>query len=307
MYKLLADGSGGTANPVTPPAAPDSPTGIDVPIEGDRSDSEIDLINKIDEELGLPKQPVNEETTEDEENTDEEVDTPDGDTGENDTETDESATEESEEAVDEEEADDEETEEEETKEATPDEDLEDESAIEIEDANGQTFKISSIDDLPEDFEPKNNRQIIEIVAAITRLDEQNRLAAEDKKLAEVAAEEQRVQNEQFASWNDEIKALEAEKRFDTKDDKRIDAVFSEMVKINNARAKAGNTNYITSFEDALEKLEAREAREATVSNEKKATEKAKLKSSLIGRSSSTSKESPVYVAGSYRNMDDIPL
>jgi hypothetical protein len=236
------------------------------------------------------------------------VDTPDGDTGETDTETDESDTEESEEAVDDE-AD---TEEEETaddeEDTTPEkEEVDDESAIEIEDANGQTFKISSIDDLPEDFEPKYNRQIIEIVAAMTRLEEQNRLAAEDKKLAEVAAEEQRVQNEQFASWNDEIKALEAEKRFDTKDDKRIDAVFSEMVKINNARAKAGNTNYITSFEDALEKLEAREAREATVSNEKKNTEKAKLKSSLIGRSSSTSKESPVYVAGSYRNMDDIPL
>jgi hypothetical protein len=62
MYKL-ADGSGGTANP---PAAPDSPTGIDVPIEGDRSDSEIDLINKIDEELGLPKQPINEDESTDE-------------------------------------------------------------------------------------------------------------------------------------------------------------------------------------------------------------------------------------------------
>jgi hypothetical protein len=179
--------------------------------------------------------------------------------------------------------------------------------IEVEDANEVTHKISKIEDLPEDFEPKNNRQIIEIVAQIARLEDKR--AAAEATAAEDArqAEETEAQQKQFKSWDAEVEALAKDKRIDMKDTDRIDAVFAHMNEINQARLKAGNNNLIMSFEDGLDKFEAAEAKTAAADAKKAETDTAKKKSSLIGKSSAAPSDNYVYRAGSARSIDDIPV
>jgi hypothetical protein len=179
--------------------------------------------------------------------------------------------------------------------------------IEVEDANGVTHKISAIEDLPEDFEPKHNRQILEIVAKIGKLESQRETQA--TTAAETARQEAetKAQAERFKSWDNEVEALAKDKRIDPKDTERVDAVFAHMNKINAARREAGNPNLVNSFEDALEKLEAVEAKQVAESAKKTETDNAKKKAGLIGRTSSAAGDNYVYRAGSARSIDDIPV
>lgn len=252
----------------------------------DASSTEAELNAKIDAELGLPAQEAVVEVVEEEAVPDE-------------VQEDES---DSEEVVPDEAG---KTEEEVKPETTP---SDEELFIEVEDSEGVTHKITSIDDLPEDFSPKNNRQILEIIKATDRIESQLEQRASDKATEAENQLTREATDAQFDSWDKEVEALAGEKRLDVTDTERLDAVFGYMREINEARAAAGNPNIITSVEDALDKLEVKEAKDAAEMAKVNDNERAKAKSAMIGRSSATSAgDNFVYRSGQYRSIDDIPL
>ena len=152
----------------------------------------------------------------------------------------------------------------------------------------------------------NNRQILQIVSQLTKLDAQMEQRALDQAHAAEQAAVEAAQQAQFSSWDNEIKELAKDKRIDATDNDRISKVFEHIAKVNAARAKAGNPNLITSFEDGLDKFEITEAKEAANDKKKQENDRAKAKAGLIGGSSSTSGSAArPYVSGSARSMDDI--
>lgn len=194
-------------------------------------------------------------------------------------------------------------------------------SIEVEDADGKKHKISTIEDLPEDFNPRNNRQILQIISDLGKLDVQKEKFEADnltKAEQEQAAETER---QTLQSWDNEISELQKEGRLEkpkvTPDSpafmedesvKKVDAVFKYMVEVNEVRTKAGNPNLLRSFEDALDKYEAVEGRRATEEASKNGTVTAKAKAAVIGRSGSgTAAEAPTYRSGQYKSIDDIPV
>lgn len=264
------------------------------------STTEAELNAKIDQELGIP--PVKVEEKPDEKTPDEEPakeKTP----AEAEPKTDEEPAEEPEKKV----TPPEEEPEEPVKPseaATPsDEDL----FIEVIDAEGVTHKISNIDDLPEDFSPKNNRQILEIIKATDRLDTEREKREADAETAARTEFIEQTKQDQFKSWDSEIAELGKAKRIEATNTDRINEVFGYMNQINEARQKANNPNLITSFEDALDKFEAKEVLDKAEADKKNGNELAKAKSSLIGRSSASGGDTYVYRAGSARNIDEIPV
>lgn len=268
------------------------------------SATEAELNAKIDEELGLPSQPKG--GSDGTENSGQgESDTTSADT-ENASGNGESG-EDSEADTDKSES----TSKEDTQETQPvvpatpsDEDL----FIEVEDAEGVTHKISTIEDLPEDFEPKNNRQIMEIIKATDNLDAQRTERQQQAVKAEEEAFVEQTKQDQFKSWDVEIGELAKTGRVDAKNPERLNDVFGYMNEINNARREAGNPNLISSFEDALDKFEAKEAKDKVEADKKNGNATAKLKSGVIGRSSAASTgDRYVYRAGSARSIDDIPV
>lgn len=278
---------------------------MDSPVP-EASTTEAELAAHIDQELGLPSAPKAEEPAQPDVQPDE---TPD--TGENPETPDEGAAPEPDQTVPASEETPETPEEEPAEEAPapePATPTDEELSIEIEDAEGVTHKISQIEDLPEDFAPKNNRQIIEIVSQLAKLDgqrEQAAIAAEERAQQEAITQ---TRNEQFASWDAEIAELGKQKRVDIADSERLDSVFAYMNEVNSARIKAGNPNLVTSFEDALDKFEVKEAKDSAAAAKQSDNERAKAKASLIGRSSAAANSEPyVYRAGSARSIDDIPV
>lgn len=178
--------------------------------------------------------------------------------------------------------------------------------MEVEDAEGVTHKIASIEDLPEDFTPKNNRQIIEIVSKLSELDGQRTKYEEDQRSAAIESDKtERVQKMQDG-WNTEIEALQADKRIpvtaNPEDNERIKEVYTYMAQENDRRAADGRPA-ILSFEDALDKLENKEAREAKVEADKEAKNVARSNGAKVGGSSAPATSGPtVYRAGSARNI-----
>jgi hypothetical protein len=178
--------------------------------------------------------------------------------------------------------------------------------IEVEDADGNKVKLTSLADLPDDFQYKNSRQPLEIFSQLQeikgKLDTRAATAAETaRQEAETAA-----QNKQFEAWDREIASLGKEKRLDVKDQERIDKVFAHISEVNAARVKANNPNLITSFEDGLDKYEKVEAKALADDKLKQENERAKLKSSLLGGSSASAGGAyRPYVSGSARSMDDL--
>jgi hypothetical protein len=179
--------------------------------------------------------------------------------------------------------------------------------IEVEDAEGVTHKISKIEDLPEDFQLKNNRQGLEIMRQLDKLE--GKIEAREAERADAAAkaEQAATEQEQFTAWDKEVENLSKEKRIELGDTERINEVFGYMNEINNARREAGNPNLITSFEDALDKFEVKEAADKAEADKKNDNERAKAKASVIGRSSAAAGDNFVYRAGQYRSIDDVPV
>lgn len=193
-------------------------------------------------------------------------------------------------------------------------------SFEVEDANGKTYKITKIEDLPEDFDPKNNRQVMEIIAQANKLE--GEIAAHQEKQAkdEEATILSNAQKEIQAGWQSEIQELVDEKLLDKpklaennpkyNDDpsvKKIDEVFKFIKDTNDARKKANNPNMLTSFRDAFDRMELRDLKVQKADESKKEGDLAKAKAGVIGTSSTSSVDVPAYRAGSYRSIDDIPL
>lgn len=280
------------------------PIKMDIPLTGEVSEDAAALDAKISAELGIPQAPPAEEPEVPAEAPAEEPAAPvEGETPA--------------EPAAEEEAPVEEPVEEEVAPATS---SDEELFIEVEDANGVTHKIGKIEDLPEDFEPKSNRQGLEILSQLAKLE--TKMADREVQQAKEAETKavRDAETAQYKSWDSEVNELVKQGRLEKaavaptdpkyQEDpsvKRMDQVFGFMNKINTERAKAGNPNLITSFEDALDKLEVSEAKAKAENDRKRETDTAKRKASLIGGSSSTGASDFVYRSGAYKSIDDVPL
>lgn len=177
----------------------------------------------------------------------------------------------------------------------------------VKDANDVSFKVNpedSIEDVLADFDPKNNGQIIAVLEQLREAKEAKK-AYEDTQAKESAdtATKERIQSIQDG-WDNEVKNLQAEKRMPTKDaDTRIAEVYKFMDEVNTKRM-AANQPTINTFEDALDKLESKEARDAKVTQDRTDKETARKNGGLVGGSSApASSGTPVYKAGSARNAN----
>ena len=185
----------------------------------------------------------------------------------------------------------------------------DKYAFEVEDANGVTFKVTpdaKMEDILADFEPKNNGQIIDILSQLT--DAKAALKADQAEAEKTAAAEAQSAkaSELQATWQAEITNLTAANRIPKGEegDKRTADVYKFMSQENDKRVEAGKP-LLSSFEDALDKLENKEARDAKVAAEKAAKEERRANGGLVGGSSApASGNSTVYKAGSARNANE---
>lgn len=177
----------------------------------------------------------------------------------------------------------------------------------VQDANGQSYNISAGDDLSEileDFEPKNNGQILQIVKDLLTLE--GKKESYDASQAEEAAtaEREAAVSKILDGWDKEIDQLVADKRLDSKEADRVGEV-REFMSTENAKREADGRPLIGSFEDALDKLEAIEAREAAVQAKKDAKENARKNGALVGGASAPASGKPTaYRVGSARNMNE---
>lgn len=182
--------------------------------------------------------------------------------------------------------------------------------LEVEDVNGEKFTLKpgdKLEDVLKDFEPKSNGQIFQII------DDLHQLRADKEKYdadAKVKAEEEAhatALKEINDSWDKEIEALQGSKRIpvttDGKRSERVDEVFKFMGEENDKRAEDGRP-FIRSFEDALDKLELKESKEAAAKKDKEEKELAKKKGAMVGGSSAPATSgAPVYKGGA-RNANE---
>ncbi len=182
--------------------------------------------------------------------------------------------------------------------------------FEFEDATGDKFILKPGDNLEEvlkDFEPKNNGQIFAIIDKLNDLKSQK--SAYDQEQATKTQEAEK--NEQLAAihsgWDKEIASLQGAKRIEVttngKQSERVDAVFKYMANENTRRIESGQP-LLRSFEDALDKLELKESKDAAVEKAKADKDLAKKRGSMVGGSSApATNSSPVYRTGA-RNIDE---
>lgn len=193
-------------------------------------------------------------------------------------------------------------------EPAPDDSAEDKYSFQVEDANGVTYKITAdadIEDVLKEFEPKNNGQIIKILDQLRTVKDQ-KTADDAKAVEDTAAEERRTRaSEMLTGWQEEAKALQGDKRIpEGKDgETRINEVYKFMSDENGSRMKA-NKPTLNSFEDALDKMEAKEAREKAVEDAKTEKETARKNGNLVGGASApASSGARAYRAGSAKNAN----
>jgi hypothetical protein len=185
----------------------------------------------------------------------------------------------------------------------------DKYSLTVEDANGVSFKIpvgATMEDILAEFEPKNNGQILDILSQLQDLKVQK--ANDDKAEAEQTAKTEQAQrvSEIRKGWESEVTDLTAQKRIpDGEDGKaRVNEVYKFMSEENDKRMAAGKPT-IGSFEDALDKLEAKEGRDKAAEAAKAAKTDARAKGSLVGGSSAAATSAPKpYRAGSARNANE---
>jgi hypothetical protein len=189
-------------------------------------------------------------------------------------------------------------------------------ALEVEDANGEKITINPGDNLEEvlkDFEPKTNGQIFQIIKDVMKMEsDKEAYDADQKTAAQEAAHAETLANI-HAGWDKEISTLQADKRMPVSADpnnpskeftERRDAVFKFMAEENDKRREDGRP-LLQSFEDALDKLENREAKESKIEAAKKEKELARERGGMIGGSSAPAgSSSPVYRPGSARNANE---
>jgi hypothetical protein len=171
-------------------------------------------------------------------------------------------------------------------------------SLTVEDASGQTYKLTAGDDIEkvlEDFEPKNAAQAMKLMADFQELEAKKAdYDIEQEVKAADTARTERVQKIQD-SWDGEIRELQAGKRLPTtadgKPSERVNQVFEFMGKQNEARIAKGLPT-IDSFEDALDKMELQEIRETEAKAKADARTKAKENGAKIGGSSGANSTEP---------------
>lgn len=186
--------------------------------------------------------------------------------------------------------------------------ISDKYSFEVTDANGVTFKIpvgATMEEVLAEFEPKNNGQVIDILKKLGELEALK--ATDDAKEADETSKTEQAQraSEIRQGWATEEKDLQAQKRIpEGKDgEKRVADIYKFMAEENDARMKAGKPT-LNSFEDALDKLENKEARNAKVAADKKEKDDARKNGALVGGSSAAvTTATPVYRAGSAKNAN----
>jgi hypothetical protein len=177
-------------------------------------------------------------------------------------------------------------------------------SMQVEDANGVTYKIAAGDNLDEvlaNFEPKNNGQIMQILKDLGGL--------EAKQAEYQVAQEKQVEADRLAesiehmqtTWQQEIAGLQGEGRIDKtaegSSNARIDAVYAHMSEVNAARIAADKPP-LNSFEDALNSLEIKEAKAAKEQAAKDAKDTSRANGGLVGGSSApASSGQPQYTGG----------
>lgn len=185
----------------------------------------------------------------------------------------------------------------------------DKYSFEVEDANGVTFKVpvgAKMEDVLKEFEPKNNGQILDILSTLQEMKAQK--ASDDAAEAENTSKAEQAQrvSEIRENWNKEVDDLTAQKRIPegTEGEDRVKEVYKFMADENGKRMDAGKPT-IGSFEDALDKLEAKEGREAKVAADKAEKEAARANGGKVGGSSAPATSgTPLYRAGTARNSNE---
>lgn len=185
---------------------------------------------------------------------------------------------------------------------------------------GKEYKIEKIEDLPEDFVPQNNRQILQIIQDLNRLESTK---AADEAKAAVDAETtaaKAAETEMLTSWDTEIKQLQTDGLLDAPKLKPTDAnyltdpamkkvadVFAFMATTNEERKAKGNPNLIRSFADAFDKMELADVKTKQAAAAKEEVEIAKLKAGVVGggTASAGGAKAPVYVAGGAQDINDL--
>lgn len=182
---------------------------------------------------------------------------------------------------------------------------------------GKDYKIEKIEDLPEDFQPRYNRQILEIISTLNDLNtaraKDEAKAAADAEASAASAAEAEAKTEMLTSWDAEIAVLQKageipEPKLKPTDPNylkdpalvQVAAVFDYMEKTNKERTTAGNPNLLRSFADAFEKMDRATLKAARDKAAKDEADTAKLKAGVVGGGSAkggTGNTAPVYVAG----------
>jgi hypothetical protein len=177
----------------------------------------------------------------------------------------------------------------------------------IEDVNGQSYSISADDNLSdvlEDFEPKNNGQILDILDKFRDLKDSKKSYDSEQATKAADDEKQEAISKILSGWDREIDQLVADKRLDSKEADRVGEVREFMSNENSKRETDGRP-LIGSFEDALDKLEAIEAREAAAQAKKDAKDTARKNGGMVGGSSApASGKQQAYRVGSARNVNE---
>lgn len=183
-------------------------------------------------------------------------------------------------------------------------------ALEVEDANGEKYTINpgdSLEQVLENFEPKSNGQIFQIIEDLGVKKQEK--AVYDSDQAESQANEEKA--EQIVTiqtgWDKEIESLRGTKRLpvsaDGKTTERETSIFKYMAEENQKRTEEGRP-LLQSFEDALDKFELNEKKEAEIQAAKEEKELAKKRGGLVGGSSApASSGAPVYQPNMARNAN----
>lgn len=201
-------------------------------------------------------------------------------------------------------------------------------SLTVTDKNGKEFTLKPGDNLDEvlaDFEPKNTGQIMKIISDLQQLNADQKAQDEDRATQAAAEEAQASRAAQVESWDNEISDLQTAKRVPVPQAKpgtpawktdpavvRVNQVFEFMTKENAKRQAAGSSNFITSFEDALDKVErvelaAKLDRQAST-NTTTADEAAKLKAGRIqGAGAKSNNAPPIYRPGQHTSIWDVEV
>lgn len=182
-------------------------------------------------------------------------------------------------------------------------------AVEVEDAQGNKITIepgANIEEVLKDFEPKSNGQIFQIIKDV--------MAAEQSQKEYQAEQEQQARDEQAktaiaevqAGWDKEITALQGSKRLPVdaagKSEERVTEVFKFMADVNAEREKNGQPP-VSSFEDALDKLELKERKDAEAKKAKEEKDLARKRGGIVGGSSAPASSGGPTYAGGARNAN----